>query len=65
MASAAARRYARAVFELAEQDGRIDHWGESLSRLRELLGDPEVAAVMVSPAVCSRILTTTVLTKYT
>jgi F-type H+-transporting ATPase subunit delta len=53
VASAAGRRYGRAVFELAEQEGRIDHWGESLSRLRKLLGDPDVAAVLSNPTIAA------------
>jgi F-type H+-transporting ATPase subunit delta len=53
VASGAAKRYAKAVFELAEQDGRIDQWSRSLSRLRELLSDPEVAAVLSNPTIAA------------
>jgi F-type H+-transporting ATPase subunit delta len=53
VASAAASRYAKAVFELAQQEGRIEHWEHSLSRLRELLSDPKVAAVVNNPTIAA------------
>ncbi len=51
MATAAARRYARAVFELAQQDGDIDVWGRRLTEIRELFSDPKVAAVLSNPTI--------------
>jgi F-type H+-transporting ATPase subunit delta len=39
------------VFELAQQEGRIEHWSQSLARLKEALGDPEVAAVLTNPTI--------------
>lgn len=51
MATAAARRYARAVFELAEQDGQVDQWGSRLGKIRELFADQEVAAVLTNPTI--------------
>ena len=51
MATAAARRYARAVFELAEQDGQVDQWGRRLAKIRELFADPGVAAVLTNPTI--------------
>jgi F-type H+-transporting ATPase subunit delta len=53
VASAAAKRYGKAIFELAQQEGRIDHWTHSLSRLRELLSDPKVAAVLSNPTIAA------------
>ena len=53
MASAAAKRYGKAVFELAEQEGRIDHWSHSLVRLREFLSDPKVVAVLSNPTIAA------------
>jgi F-type H+-transporting ATPase subunit delta len=41
------------VFELAQQEGRVDHWSQSLSRLRELLSDPRVAAVLSNPTIAA------------
>jgi F-type H+-transporting ATPase subunit delta len=49
--AAAARRYARAVFELAEQEGQVDEWGRRLASIRELLSDPEVDAVLTNPTI--------------
>lgn len=51
MATAAARRYARAVFDLAEQDGQVDEWTRRLARLRELFADDKVAAVLTNPTI--------------
>jgi F-type H+-transporting ATPase subunit delta len=49
MATAAARRYARAVFDLAQEDGRLEEWHERLSVLRDVLTDETVAAVLTNP----------------
>ena len=51
MATAAARRYARAVFELASQDGDVEHWSRRVTRIRELFADPEMAAVLGNPTI--------------
>jgi len=51
VATAAARRYARAVFELAEQDGQVTEWATRLSAIRGLLGDPGLAAVLTNPTI--------------
>ena len=51
MATAAARRYARAVFELAQDEGKVDEWARRLARVRELFPDPEVAAVLTNPTI--------------
>ena len=53
MATAAARRYARAVFELAQQDGDIEEWGRRLARVSELFSDPSVAAVLSNPTIAT------------
>lgn len=47
----AARRYAEAAFEIARDDGAIDAWERDLGRLRDLLGDPELRALVEHPAV--------------
>lgn len=47
----AARRYAEAAFQVAVRDDRLDRWGDDLARAAEVLGIPEVAAVVDSPAV--------------
>jgi F-type H+-transporting ATPase subunit delta len=51
VATAASRRYARAVFELAQQEGSIDKWSERLERVRALFGDAEIAAVLSNPTI--------------
>ena len=53
MASGAAKRYARAVFETAQTEGRIEHWEHSLARLRELFSDPKVAQVLSNPTIAA------------
>ena len=49
MATAAARRYAKAVFELAQSEGQVDQWHQRLARASELLGQHEVVAVLGNP----------------
>jgi F-type H+-transporting ATPase subunit delta len=51
VATAAARRYARAVFELASSEGRVDEWRRHLTALDETLSDPRVAAVLENPTI--------------
>ena len=51
--SRAARRYARAVFELAEQDGQLEEWAGRLTKIRELFADPAVAAVLSNPTIAT------------
>lgn len=46
----AARRYAEAAFELAEQAGTIDGWQRDLRAAAELAADERVALVADSPA---------------
>lgn len=53
MATAAARRYARAVFELAREDGEIEDWERRLSRISELFADAKVAAVLSNPTIAA------------
>ena len=51
MATAAAKRYARAVFELATEEGQVEEWGSRLATVRDLLSDPKVAAVLTNPTI--------------
>jgi len=51
VATAAGRRYAKAVFELARQEGKVEVWGANLAKVREVLSDPEVAAVLTNPTI--------------
>jgi F-type H+-transporting ATPase subunit delta len=51
VATAAARRYAQAVFDLAQQEGQVDEWSRRLAAVRQLLSDPQVAAVLTNPTI--------------
>lgn len=51
MATAAASRYASAVFELATEEGRIEEWRRHLTAIRDLVSDPVVEAVLVNPTI--------------
>ncbi len=51
MASTTARRYARAVFDVARESGDIDGWRARLVRLQTLLSDPQTAGIIANPAV--------------
>ena len=51
MATAAAKRYAKAVFELAAQEGQVEQWQQRLDRLRDLFEDPATAAVLANPTI--------------
>lgn len=49
MASGAAKRYAQAVFELANERGAIERWNDDLAILAALAADEEVSAFLASP----------------
>ena len=51
MATAAGKRYARAVFELATEEGQVEEWVHRLAAVRDLLLDPKVAAVLTNPTI--------------
>ena len=51
MATAAARRYARAIFDLAQGDGQVDEWRERMAVLGEVLTDETVATVLTNPTI--------------
>lgn len=53
MATAAAKRYARAVFELAGSDRDVAAWSKRLAQLQALLADDTVAAVLTNPTIPS------------
>lgn len=44
--SLAARRYALAAFELAQENKDADAWRDALRQIAEFMGDPEVRAVL-------------------
>jgi F-type H+-transporting ATPase subunit delta len=51
MASGAAKRYAQALFSLAEEKGNFDAWLADLERLDSLVQDEQAARVLTSPNV--------------
>ncbi len=53
MATAAARRYAEAVFELASEEGRVEEWQRQLTTLKDLVSDPAVAGVLKNPTIAA------------
>jgi F-type H+-transporting ATPase subunit delta len=48
---AAIRRYAQAVFEMADQQGTLDAWERDLSALASAFENPQVAAFFQSPQI--------------
>jgi F-type H+-transporting ATPase subunit delta len=53
VATAAAKRYAKAVFELAGQEGQVEEWGRRLATIREAFSDPDVEAVVTNPTIAT------------
>jgi F-type H+-transporting ATPase subunit delta len=51
VATAGAKRYGRAVFEVARDEGQIEEWGRRLVKVRDLLANPEVSAVLTNPTI--------------
>ncbi|RTZ59427.1 MAG: F0F1 ATP synthase subunit delta [Gammaproteobacteria bacterium] len=43
--------YARAVFQIAESEGKLDEWAEQLGLLAEIAANPEMSAVLGNPAI--------------
>jgi F-type H+-transporting ATPase subunit delta len=51
MAGAAAKRYARAVFELAREQGQVEEWGGRLLAVRDVLAQPEAMRILANPSI--------------
>jgi len=49
--SAAPRRYAEAIFELAQADDTLDAWRDDLRLAAGLIGDDRVTAIVDNPAI--------------
>jgi F-type H+-transporting ATPase subunit delta len=47
----AAKRYARALIELAVEQNQLEPWGAELARLASTLGAPEVSSLLSSPEI--------------
>jgi F-type H+-transporting ATPase subunit delta len=46
-----ASRYAKAVFELASEEGEIEEWSSRLAIIREVLDDPTARSIIANPSV--------------
>ncbi|HZQ50100.1 MAG TPA: F0F1 ATP synthase subunit delta [Candidatus Dormibacteraeota bacterium] len=51
MATAAAKRYGRAVFEVATEENGIDRWLSQLATLRDVMSQPSIASVLSNPTI--------------
>jgi len=51
VASGSAKRYAKAIFELAKEAGEVDLWAERLRMLDAVLSPPDVQAVLSNPSI--------------
>jgi F-type H+-transporting ATPase subunit delta len=51
VATAAASRYAKAVFDLATEEGRVEEWRRQLTEMRDFMVDPQVHAVLLNPTI--------------
>ena len=51
MASGAAKRYAQAIFSLAQERGSLDAWLRDLSKLNDLMSQPRAAQYFLNPNV--------------
>jgi F-type H+-transporting ATPase subunit delta len=49
--SGVARRYARAVFEIAQEENNLDGWLRDLRTIRDVLLDPTLGAFLQNPSV--------------
>jgi F-type H+-transporting ATPase subunit delta len=54
MAGAAARRYARAIFDLAREEDQVDAWAERLRTVRDVLSMPEAHQVLTNPSIAAK-----------
>ncbi|HEY8642915.1 MAG TPA: ATP synthase F1 subunit delta, partial [Candidatus Dormibacteraeota bacterium] len=51
MASTSARRYARAIFELAQEKGEIDAWSQRLQAVQAVLTEERARRVLSNPTI--------------
>ncbi|HEY4027086.1 MAG TPA: F0F1 ATP synthase subunit delta [Candidatus Dormibacteraeota bacterium] len=51
MGAAAAKRYARAIFELAREEGQVEEWAQRLSAVRDVLTQPDARRVLANPSI--------------
>jgi F-type H+-transporting ATPase subunit delta len=53
MATAAARRYAKAAFEVASDERSVDSWLSQLTTLRDVMSQPSILEVLDNPTIPS------------
>lgn len=51
MAGSAAKRYARAIFDLAKEEAQIEEWSRRLAAVREVLANSEARSVLANPSI--------------
>jgi F-type H+-transporting ATPase subunit delta len=51
VAGTVARRYARAIFELAQGEGQVEVWADRLESVRGVFSVPEVSSVLENPTI--------------
>jgi F-type H+-transporting ATPase subunit delta len=51
MAGARAKRYARAIFELAKEEGRLEQWAQRLVAVRDVLVQPQARGILTNPSI--------------
>ena len=51
MATAAAKRYARAAFDVATAEGRVDDWLTQLTALSAVMSQPDVVRILSNPTI--------------
>jgi F-type H+-transporting ATPase subunit delta len=51
MATAAAKRYTQAVFDIAREQGTFDQWQRDLDKLGALTSDPQASVLLASPKI--------------
>jgi F-type H+-transporting ATPase subunit delta len=51
MAGSGAKRYAKAIFELAREESQVDSWARRLQVVREVLSYPEARAILANPSI--------------
>jgi F-type H+-transporting ATPase subunit delta len=49
--TAAARRYAKAVYDVAQEEGQVAEWGHRLALVSEVFSDPDVVSVLTNPTI--------------
>jgi F-type H+-transporting ATPase subunit delta len=54
MAGSRARRYARAIYDLAREQDQVDEWARWLAAIREVVTDAGARAVLANPSIAAQ-----------